>query len=216
MRTLAAAVFVVSAVSSQASIINVVNQGDILTAGPGVGYTADFFGDPILIVHGWDEVQSYSLTAGLDVDITTFGSFGSTSSLSPGTIAAGSVVNSHTLYFDPSIGGGGQASFQFDSTVIGVIVNDVTPFGDRFMQSDYLIPGVVPVGNIPTTHFDHRGIELDGSDSITVLPTGITVSLSAGSPGDQIRVITRSVVPEPCSLLGLPLLLVLARRRARR
>lgn len=197
-----------------ASIVNVINQGNILVAGPGVGYTADFFGDSLLLAHGWDEIQNLTLSSSLDVDTTTFGTFSTTGGLTPGTIAAGTTVSSHTIYFDPVISGAAQVSYQFDGTVLGVIINDVTPFGDRFIQSDFLIPASVPGGNIPLSHFDHRGIELDGTDSMTVFAHGISLSLTAGSPGDQIRVITTGVVPEPCSLafLGVPLLLLRKKR----
>src|SRR5262245_40258159 len=80
-----------------ASITSVVGSGDILTAGAGVGYTPDFFGDASLIIHGWDEVQNYTLSSNLSVNITTLGSFASTASLTPGVIPAGTRVNSHAF-----------------------------------------------------------------------------------------------------------------------
>src|SRR5262245_44507318 len=96
---------------ANASIINVVGSGNILTAGSGVGYTADFFGDPSLIIHGWDELQNFTLPSNLAVDITTTGSFASGASVTPGIIPAGTVVNSHAFYFDPAGGGSTSAGF---------------------------------------------------------------------------------------------------------
>lgn len=187
--------------SSYAAIVNVGGQGDLLIAGPGVGYTPDFFNDTTLVVHGWDEVRNYTLLGNLDVDITTYGTFTTFGSVTPGTIASGTVISSHTLNFDP-LGGGAQAGFQFDGTIIGVIVIDALTTTDLFIDSDFLIPAGVPSGNIPLAHYDHRGIELTGStDSITVTANSVFVSLNAGSPGDQIRVIT-AAVPEPCTLVA--------------
>jgi hypothetical protein len=195
-RYLLVAYLLISGLPAQASITAVGGSGNILAAGPGVGYTADFFGDPTLVVHGWNEVQNYTLTANLQVDTTTLGAFNSTASLTPGFIPAGTVINSHAFYYDPAIGGTTTAGFQFDGPVLGVILNDGA-FPDPFVASDYLIPGIVPAGNIPGSHFAARGLELGiNIDHLTVLPAGVSFTLSAGSPGDQLRVIT-APVPEP-------------------
>jgi hypothetical protein len=198
--------------SVPAAIINVVNQGNILTPGAGVGYTPDFFNDSINIVHGWNEVQNFTLASNVAVDATSAGTYGSVGSLTPGVITAGTTVSSHTLYFDPVGSGGAQASFAFDGTIIGVIVLDDATGIDHLFDSDFLIPGSVPVGNIPTAHFAARGIELDGTDSFNFAANHITVSLTAGSPGDQIRVLT---TPEPTTALALGIPLLLLRRRRR-
>ncbi len=200
------------AASAPAAIINVVNQGNILTPGASVGYTPDFFNDTIDLVHGWNEMQNFTLTTNVAVDAASAGTYGSLGSLTPGVISAGTTVSSHTLYFDPVGSGGVQASYAFDGTIIGVIVLDDALGVDHLFNSDFLIPGSIPVGNIPTAHFAARGLELDGTDSFNFAANHITVSLSAGSPGDQIRVLT---TPEPATALALGLPLLLLRRRRR-
>ncbi|MBS1724610.1 MAG: hypothetical protein JSS66_16835 [Armatimonadetes bacterium] len=198
---------------SSASIINVGGSGDILTAGPGVGYTPDFFGDHTLVIHGWDEQQSVTLASNVAVDITGPGTYNSPGSLTPGIVAAGTVVNSHAFYFDPAAGGSTTAGFQFDGTIIGVIVDDGAPT-DPFVASDFLIPASVPSGNIPTGHFAARGLELGiNIDSVIVGSNTIQFALSAGSPGDQVRVLT--IVPEPCTLSILAIIGCAGIRRRR-
>ena len=199
--------------NSQAAIIAINGSSDLLVAGPAVGYTSDFFDDVTVVVHGWDEVQNFTLTSNIDVDITTPGVYSTVGSLTPGTLLAGTVVNSHTLYFDPLTGSTAVAGFQFDGNIIGVIVQDALTPNDRFLASDFLIPGSVPIGNIPGSHFAARGIELgDNTDSVQVNAQSIKVSLGAGSPGDQIRVLT-TVVPEPATLVVAALSLLAVRRR---
>ena len=181
---------------SQASITAAAGTGNILSAGSGVGYTADFFGDATLVVHGWDEKQSFTLSANLAVDITTTGSFASPASLTPGFIPADTLVNSHSFYFDPATGGSTVAGFQFDGTIIGVILDDMATPTDPFVASDFLIPASVPAANIPGGHFNNRGLELGANtDHLTVSANTLTLFLSAGSPGDQVRVLT--LAPEP-------------------
>lgn len=213
-RTLYAAVLATVAASAHASIIANGGATDVLVAGAGVGYTADFFGDPTLVIHGWDEVQNFTLTSNLDVDITTFGTFNSAGSLTPGTIAAGTTISSHAFYYDPAGGGTTGGGFQFDGTIVGVILDEGPPM-DHLLDSDFLIPGSVPLANIPTAHFDARGMELGiNIDNIVVNAHTIQLSLSAGSPGDQIRVLT--VVPEPASMTTAMVVGMLAMLRRRR
>jgi hypothetical protein len=200
--------------SLPASLTSVVGSGDILTSGPGVGYTTDFFGDPTLVIHGWNEVQNYTLPANLAVNITTLGTFNSTASLTPGFIPAGTVINSHVFFYDPAIGGSTVAAFQFDTPILGVIVDDGTP-PDLLLTSDFLIPGTMPSVNIPTTHFAARGIELGiNIDHLNVSATGVQLFLSAGSPGDQLRVITAAPEPNAAALLAVGATLIATRRRS--
>jgi hypothetical protein len=203
-------------ITVEASITSVAGSGNILAAGPGVGYTADFFGDATLIIHGWDEVQNYTLPSNLAVNITTLGSFSSTASLTPGFIPAGTMINSHAFYYDPAGGGSTVAAFQFDGPILGVIVDSEAP-PDLLFSSDFLIPGVVPSGNIPVTHFAARGIEIGiNIDHLNVNATSVQLFLSAGSPGDQLRVITAAPEPSVAGLVGVcAVLFGMARRRGK-
>jgi hypothetical protein len=184
-------------ISVPASLISVVGSGNILTAGPGVGYTADFFGDPTLVIHGWDEVQNYTLPSNLAVNITTLGTFNSTASLTPGFIPAGTVINSHTFFYDPAVGGSTVAAFQFDTPILGVIVDSETP-PDLLLTSDFLI----------------RGIEIGiNIDHLNVSATGVQLFLSAGSPGDQLRVITAAPEPSAGAVIAVGAFLLAVKQR---
>jgi len=209
--TFAAATVVFGA--AEASITGVVAQGNILPTGPGVGYLPNFFSDTALVIHGWNEAQNYTLTSGLAVDITAPGGYGT--ALTPGTIVAGTTISSHAFYFDPVATGGAQATFAFDGTIIGVIVLDDDAGIDKFVDSDYLIPASVPVGNIPAGHFAARGLELASGDSLTVSGNHLSLSLNANSPGDQVRVIT-AAVPEPSTMAALGIAAAIATRRRRK
>ncbi|MBS1714586.1 MAG: PEP-CTERM sorting domain-containing protein [Armatimonadetes bacterium] len=203
------------ATAAHAAIVANTGSSDVLIAGPGVGYTPDFFDDPVSVVHGWDETQNVTLTSGLAVDVTMPGTYFSIGGLTPGVIAAGTVVNSHTLYFDP-VGGSVSAGFQFDGTILGVVLID-DPVADPFVASDFLIPASVPPGNVPPSTFAARGCEISpNADIVTVGVNTIKVDLSAGSPGDQVRVLT-AVVPEPFTMVGFGTLAaaLMARRRHR-
>jgi hypothetical protein len=214
--TISLCLLLTATMSVPASLISVAGSGDILIAGPGVGYTGDFFGDPTLVIHGWDEVQNYTLPSNLAVSITTLGTFNSTASLTPGFIPAGTIINSHTFFYDPAIGGSTVAAFQFDTPILGVIVDSEAP-PDLLLTSDFLIPGSVPAANIPTTHFAARGLEIGiNIDHLNVSATGVQLFLSAGSPGDQLRVITAAPEPGSGAIIAVGAFLVAVKRRSMR
>ncbi len=130
---------------------------------------------------GFDEKQGVTLAVGLAVDA--------------GTIAAGTRVSSHMIFFN--IAGAGPATdilktWVFDGIVLGVM-SDTD--GTLEAASDVLLgaPGTAYPGS-----FSLRGLESD--DSYVVVANTITVNMHVAQPGDWIRVIT-AAVPEPASLL---------------
>lgn len=206
-----------SVVSANASIIGVSGQGDHLTNLATVGYTANFFDNSTTVVHGWNEKQNYTLERGLKVDIIAQGNYMNAFTSAEATLGAGRKINSHMLYFDPRESRRAEATFTFDTAIIGIIVlsgtNNAT---DKFFASDFLIPGLVPAGNIPSSHFNARGIEFGPEKIHWNSANVLSVDLTASNPGDQIRVITEAV-PEPSSVaaIGIGLATILRRKTKR-
>lgn len=209
--TLLAAVTLPATLS--AALVSVTGSGVIMDpATQSTGATANFFNDVgsnNIRIRGWDEKQNYTLTQNLVVDILNPGTYTSSNyTVNSFSLLAGTVVSSHLLFFDPQATHTRTARFEFDSDIIGLIVESGNSNAtDKFFQSDYL-------GNVntvyPASHYAARGIEF-GPESIT-LEVGLrhlAVTLEASNPGDQIRVITAaSPVPEPgtMALLGFCLL----------
>jgi hypothetical protein len=166
-------------------------------------YVANGFQETDGKIRAWNEQTNYTLTKALVTDIDSVGTYNSEALLGSFSISAGTHVSSEYLYWDPKNSGKVTATIDFGTNILGIIVDSDRRNDDRFLESDYLIPSGVPSGNIPTSHFGNRGLEL-GSDSITMVNSHeISVSLDASSPGDQIRVITAQAVPEPASLAAL-------------
>jgi hypothetical protein len=202
--------------SARASIVSVSGNGDIISPTLG-GTLANFFQDTGSSpkIHGWDEAQHVTLGSDLYVDINTSGIFDSNGDLAgfqAAKIAAGTVVDSHYLYFDPEAERSVRdVTFTFSGVILGVIVESdrfytrARGFTDYFLLSDFLRNPLTPAANYATAHFNNRGLEMGSPhDSLAVSISGKTVTIRdflASSPGDQVRVLTASV-PEPSTLLG--------------
>jgi hypothetical protein len=128
-----------------------------------------------LNLFGFNELQDVVLASNLVVDVGS----------SP--IPAGTAVSSHYVFFDPATNESIAGIVVFDTNVLAVIASTT-----NLANSDFLaIPGVNYAG--PAA----RGLE--AGDSVIISgPKQVMVQLSAGSPGDYIRVITRSAkMPDP-------------------
>ena len=181
-----------------------------------------YYADPYNVdaVFYWTERTSYTLPADLVVSILPPGSFPADSTSHSNdnslTVPSGSTIDSYLLNYDPQ-SGSVVARFHFDDPIAGLITNSRdTAANDHFMLSDYLINPLVPPANIPTAHYDARGIEPDAGDYVHWFgPNDIELHIGASSPGDQVRVITMAQAPEPATVavlaLGLPA--ILFRRR---
>ena len=144
---------------------------------------------------GFDEDQNIVLPGPLAVDVGT----------SP--LAAGTVVASHYVFFDPT-SGSIVGTVNFNSDVLAVITSTGNLAASDFLLNtgvDYLNPGL-------------RGLE--GGDSVTISgPRQIRFATTASTPGDYVRVLTAfsppTAVPEPSSeiLLGSGLTLWMVRMR---
>jgi hypothetical protein len=154
----------------------------------------DNFQSPNLF--GFDEDQNILLAAPLTVDVGT----------SP--IAAGTIVASHYIFFDPGPSQHIIGTVDFDSDVLAIITGTGTLSASDFLANtgvNYLNPGL-------------RGLE--AGDSVTISGARqILFDTVASSPGDYVRVLTAFsptvAVPEPGSiaLLGIGLVAALLVRR---
>jgi hypothetical protein len=139
----------------------------------------------------FNEQQNVVLANPLTVDVLNGGPGG-------GTIAAGTVVSSHYVFFDPPGAGGTiNGTVKFDHTVIGIITtNDDPKLDGNLFNSDFLGAAGVTYANVVS-----RGLE-PGDTAVrdSIDPTQVDVHLSASDPGDWIRVIT--IAPLPNSFWG--------------
>jgi PEP-CTERM motif len=209
---------VFAATASFASTIGVTGDGNIIVpnATPNTGMTANFFQDTgeNVLIHAWDELQGFVLTSSILLDFTTTGLHTGSDFTENFSLVAGTKISSSYVYFDPLNGGNREATFEYSSDIIGVIVfSDLMT--DRLLATDFLKN---PFTVAPSGHYDYRGFEAPDMVTISADRRHLTFNLTASSPGNQARVITKATtqVAEPASLvlLGFGLLgLVAVRRR---
>jgi hypothetical protein len=134
---------------------------------------------------GFDEEQNVFLASNLAVDLLAGGG--------SGTLAAGQVVASHYVFFDPAINSNIEGTVTFDSDIVAIITSR-----NNLDASDALV-------NLTANYLSPtlRGLEAADSVSITGART-IFVDFQANSPGDYIRVLTQfspaAALPEPGTL----------------
>jgi hypothetical protein len=139
------------------------------------------------------------LQAPLSVDASRPGTYSSTATLSPGTIAENTEVDSTIVHVDP-VGTHSWLNFSgsltFSGDILGVIVLSGT-----LDQSDSIL------GGAGVTYFEnnaYRGLELTpAKDSFTISADLHTVAFNVMTGGleDEIRVLTSSTFSSPSSSL---------------
>ena len=154
------------------------------------------------ILLAWDEVQNFTLLADLRVDrvFDTGASFISNAGGGDFFIAAGTVVSSHYLQWDPGLGSASsvQATIVLDSQVFAFITSDQNLFDSDAALG---LPG------LDYNDFGLRGLEV--ADTTSFSGPNTAINWTASSPGDWTRLITAyspaaaSPVPEPSTILLL-------------
>lgn len=133
---------------------------------------ADTFDRPNL--YAFNESQNAVVAAGgLSVDYVPGGG--------TGTIAAGTIVASHYVFFDPDGASSQRGYVDFDANILGIVSSTA-----RLSASDYL-------ANTGVTYLNPglRGLEAGDSAIIdSLVPSRVRVDWSASSPGDYVRVLT--------------------------
>ncbi len=158
------------------------------------------------------ERQGVTLPGDLAVDITLPGTYASPAGPTPGTIPAGTFVDSFVLHAD-AVGVPGSPVFYsgsvtLDSEVLGLVIGD-----------DTLPVSAALLGSPGTLYPFTGGLELGpNSDTVTLSDDRRTVTIRFGSAAgvDQLRIVAAASVPEPASLvllgLGVSGLLIIRRR----
>ena len=150
----------------------------------------------ILLV--WNEVQNFVLTEDLLVDRVADETLPFVTAVGNDfLIAAGTIVSSHYVQWDPGNGSETRvdAALLFDSDIFAFISDDQNLFDSDFLG----VPG------IDYSDFGLRGIEAGDSTVFGQDFTRVDISWRASSPGDWDRIITAfsPAAPEPASFLML-------------
>lgn len=104
-----------------------------------------------------------------------------------GSIAAGTIVNSHYVFFDPGRSRRAIGYVDFDGDILGVLDS----------RSDMEMTDAL-LGNANANYVSVNLRGLEAPDSFNIMGDRININFRASSPGDYIRVLTAaSAVPEP-------------------
>jgi hypothetical protein len=171
-----------------------INGGTVQIIAPPAAVGEDNFNDDTVRVFA--ERQRLLLTSPLSIDVVA------------GTIAAGTVVSSYTINFDPANRGSAQGSVTFNGPILGLIIT----------QANWINSNSV-LGAPGTTYFSPAEVGLELGDIVSFAGNSVGFSFEDSSPGDSIRVITAAVVPEPASwmmmLIGFGMISAALRRKQR-
>lgn len=205
MRTLLASIFCLTAgfvTQASATIVSGAVTGGFSSANGGafvnlsVPFTEsnpdntvgnDTFND--LNLYGFDEGQNINILNDLNVEVLADGMGGSSGA---GVIAAGTVVASHYIFFDPLNFVSQIGTVTFDSDILGIL----TSVGSLNASDSLLNTGV--------TYLNPALRGLESGDNVSILSLKmIEVDWSASTPGDYVRVLTAfspSAVPVPAAI----------------
>ncbi len=105
-----------------------------------------------------------------------------------GGVTAGTVVDSHYVFFDPGPSRRGIGYVDFNSEILGVLITRAD------MDATDALLGL---GSVNYVSVNLRGLE--NADSFNVVGNRLNIDWTASRPGDYVRVLTATAVPEPAS-----------------
>jgi len=207
MRKLLAAAtgaFLVAALSTsaQAALMGVAGPASSAGSAPAIIAAPTNILDDIIIntgMLGFDEAQGVTTSVAHAID-------------GGGFIPAGTVVDSHMIFLNSE--GTGllnhfSVDWMFDGTVLGIMSdgNGNLEAASTFELGNPATNYTVTFGGSgPAAPFPARGLESNngtglGGDGYALLnPTTLRVGMNVTEPGDWIRVITATAIPEPSTL----------------
>jgi len=165
----------------------------------------------------FDEKQNLTLPSDVSVDITQAGTYNDAGDLTPGTITAGTVVNSYLIHVDP-VGTASslftyEGSITFSNRILGVIVN-----AQSLNDSDSVLGIDTTTYWQSGSYWSYRGLEWTPQDEvqISISLDGMTMHLAASNVLDNVRVVEMVPVPGAVLLgmLGLSVVGVKLRKHA--
>jgi hypothetical protein len=194
-----------------AGIIGTTGQVDVLSSPPASVEPGHLQSNSD--VFAFTEQTDLKLSTAVNVDITSPGTYSTDNSLTPGTIAAGTSVESYFLHADPQNNDSMfDGSLTFSTPILGVIVLSST-----LSASDTQLGAT---GTVYDTGDSGRGLELTTGQDFVILSSNLetlTFHFFTHSNVDEVRILT--AVPEPSSLVlagcGLVVVAVAAARRGR-
>jgi len=168
------------------------------------GVLAQIIGAP---AHALDDIQTNTGMQGFDErqNVLTSAAY----SIDGGSLAAGTRVDSHMIFLNSA--GTTALSHSSVTWVFSGIILGVMSDGDGTFEAASSAELGNPLTNYtmtfsgsgPAAPFDARGLE--SNDSYMVSGNQITLNLQVTEPGDWVRVLTATRVPEPSTLLLLGL-----------
>ena len=158
---------------------------------------------------GFDEIQGYTLLSDLTVD--------------GGSILAGNMIDSHMIFLNSGPGNSGSllehfnVEWNFSGDILGVM-SDSSGVLEASSSSFLGAAGTIYPGAFSARGLEgrHATCNMNVDDCYNFSGSTLNLTMRVTEPGDWIRVITATSVPEPASLLLLGLGLVglgVSRRR---
>lgn len=204
----AAAVVACSATGAMADIVGV--GGGVVLRDPPADISNNRWTSDTEI-RGWFERQ-LTLSSSLSVDHVNSGLVNNALQLVPGSISAGTAVQTYMFRLDPTSGGENLVSgfVRFDTPIIGLIL---TRSALNATDATLGRPGV------SYNQGTNRGMDFDSGQTapdtfeISADRLQLNFTMIAGQFSDDIRVVTQIPSPSAAALLGLGGLMAARRRR---